>query len=140
MHSPVELEVSLPTIEDYVNLAVTFPSGSTMADGYSTSDKKGISCYLEFSSTQPISKSDYIIFCDKTSGKRYTNRLLCGRLYPIISNSHMDCRKRIPFTVVADNSLFTVYTFLAQNINSASVRLKNGHLPSLLLQPRYCRL
>lgn len=44
----------------------------------------------------------------------------------------VDLRKRIPFTVVADNSLFTVYTFQAQRFNSASVKPKSPKVPSEL--------
>ena len=58
--------MSLPTVESDVNLVVTFPEDSTIY-----SKKTMISCQLEFSSTKPISKSDYIIITDKTSDIRY---------------------------------------------------------------------
>ncbi len=63
--------MSLPTVESDVNLVVTFPENSTV---YSVdySKKTEISCQLEFSSTKPISKSDYIIITDKTSDIRYS--------------------------------------------------------------------
>lgn len=67
--SPVELEAVLPRYEDHVSLAVTFPTGSAVADCcYS---KVGIACLLKFSSLKPISMSDYIIIHDKTSNIRY---------------------------------------------------------------------
>ena len=49
-------------------------------------------------------------------------------------------RKRIPFTVVADNSLFTVYTFQAQCFNSASVKPKSDHLQKVSSELRYLLL
>ena len=67
--SPVELEAVLPKVKDHVKLAVTFPSGSTVANSFS---KVGISCQLEFNSIKPISMSDYIIIRDKTSNIRYS--------------------------------------------------------------------
>ena len=62
--------MSLPTVESDVNLAVTFPEDSTVYN-VDYSKKTVISCQLEFSSTKPISKSDYIIITDKTSDIRY---------------------------------------------------------------------
>ena len=49
-------------------------------------------------------------------------------------------RKRVPFTVVADNSLFTVYSFQAQCFNSASVKPKSDHLPQVSSELRYLLL
>ena len=69
--SPVELSVSLPIVESEVNLAVTFPEDSTVHN-VDYSKKTEISCQLEFSSTKPISKSDYIIITDKSSDIRYS--------------------------------------------------------------------
>lgn len=60
--------MSLPAVEKDVNLVVTFPEDSTVYD----IEKTAISCQLEFSSTKPISKSDYIIITDKTSDIRYS--------------------------------------------------------------------
>lgn len=80
--SPLELNVSLPAVEKDVNLVVTFPEDSTVYD----SEKTAVSCQLEFSSTEPISKSDYIIIADKTSDIRYiivssqTSHALLGSL------------------------------------------------------------
>ena len=65
----MELEASVPKLEDHVNLAVKFPAGSTVSS--TCCNKVGISCQLEFSSAEPISKSDYIIICDKASNARY---------------------------------------------------------------------
>lgn len=72
--SPMDLSVSLPTVDSGVNLVVTFPEDSAVynADG---SKKTEISCQLEFSSTKPISKSDYIIVTDKTSDIRYNRQI-----------------------------------------------------------------
>lgn len=52
----------------------------------------------------------------------------------------MNHRKRVPFTVVADNSLFTVYTFQAQCLNSASVKPKSDYLPKVSSERRYLLL
>ena len=70
--SPVELSVSLPTVDSEVNLVVTFPEDSTIYN-IDHSKKTEISCQLEFSSTKPISKSDYIIIADKSSDIRYSD-------------------------------------------------------------------
>lgn len=52
-------------------------------------------------------------------------------------NMHM-YRKRIPFSVCADNSMFTVYAFFAQNVNLATVFMNEQNEPILQLQePRY---
>ena len=67
--SPMELSVSLPTVESDVNLVVTFPEDPTVQN-VDYSKKTKISCQLEFSSTKPISKSDYIIVTDKRSDIR----------------------------------------------------------------------
>ena len=65
----MELQASLPTLEDDVYLAVRFPTGSAVpCTCYS---KVGLSCELEFSSSKPISISDYIIVCDENSTVRY---------------------------------------------------------------------
>lgn len=46
-------------------------------------------------------------------------------------------RKRIPFTVVADNSLFTIYTFQAHKFNSISEDSKKDTFPNQLTELRY---
>ena len=43
-------------------------------------------------------------------------------------------RKRVPFTVAADNCIFTVYEFLAQNLNSISIKGGEGQAPILGLK------
>ena len=40
----------------------------------------------------------------------------------------------MPFTVAADNSIFTIYEFLALNLTSASIRPNLDNVPSLVLQ------
>jgi len=47
---------------------------------------------------------------------------------------HIPYRKRVPFTVAADNCIFTVYEFLTQNLNSTSVSGGKGQPPTLILQ------
>lgn len=42
-------------------------------------------------------------------------------------------RKLLPFTVCADNSLFSVYKFLAQNIQLSTITLASN-VPTLVLQ------
>ncbi len=43
------------------------------------------------------------------------------------------CRRVLPFTVCADNSLFSVYKFLAQNVHLSTVTLASN-IPTLVLQ------
>lgn len=132
--SPMELSVSLPTVESDVNLVVTFPEDPTVQN-VDYSKKTKISCQLEFSSTKPISKSDYIIVTDKRSDIRCSTQYK-HRLLPLLIVFICFHRKRIPFTVVADNSLFTLYTLLANSM-SQSITKGDDHLPSPSLQPRY---
>lgn len=92
-----------------MSFSVEFPAGSKVED--CRHSKAELSCTLEFCSTYPVSISDIIVFSDKTTGKK----------------------KRLPFTVCADNSLFSVYKFLAQNVHLSSVTL-TSNVPTLVLQ------
>ena len=52
-----------------MSFSVSFPEGSHVQD----CRKKTVElpCTLEFSSAKPVSMTDYIVFSDKTTGKRY---------------------------------------------------------------------
>ena len=67
-HRPVNLEVSLPTMESHVDFTAHFPQGCQAAN--CLQEKVDLPCTLEFSSSQPVSRTDYITFSDKTTGKR----------------------------------------------------------------------
>ena len=62
----VDVDVTLPKLEDYVHLTVQFPSGSRFSGM-----KAEIPCILEFCSTRPISKICDLIFMENNSGIRY---------------------------------------------------------------------
>jgi len=107
---PVNLEASLPPMETPVHCAIHFPEGTQVAS--CLQERVELPCTLEFSSTEPVSTTDFITFSDRNTGKR----------------------KRVPFTVAADNCIFTVYEFLTENLNSASIRGGKGQPPTLILQ------
>ena len=67
-HRPVNLEVLLPTMEDHVDFTAHFPQGCQAVN--CLEEKVDLPCTLEFSSSQPVSRMDYITFSDKTTGKR----------------------------------------------------------------------
>ena len=67
-HRPVNLEVSLPTMESHVDFTAHFPQGCQAAN--CLQEKVDLPCTLEFSSSQPVSRTDHITFSDKTTGKR----------------------------------------------------------------------
>ena len=66
---PVNLEVSLPPMEGHVDFTAHFPQGCQAAN--CLQGKVNLPCTLEFSSSQPVSRTDYITFSDKTTGKRW---------------------------------------------------------------------
>ena len=68
-HRPVNMEVSLPTMEGHVDFTAHFPQGCQAAN--CLQEKVDLPCTLEFSSSQPVSRTDYIVFSDKTTGKRW---------------------------------------------------------------------
>ena len=67
-YRPVNLEISLPTMEDHVDFTAHFPQGCQAVN--CLKEKVDLPCTLEFSSSQPVSRMDYITFSDKTTGKR----------------------------------------------------------------------
>lgn len=69
---PIDLEVAIPTVENFVHFDVK--TEDDMSDEGCNVDRKEILCILEFSSSQPVSISDYITFSDIASGKRYDNK------------------------------------------------------------------
>lgn len=137
-------------MEEHAKLSLRFPRGSHAVD--CTHSAVELPCVLEFSSTQPLSKTDYITFSDVHTGRRYryiviqsrvrctqigyrpkSSMKVCSMLFQVCSyhvystppyaNSifSSNSRKRVPFTVAADNSMFTIYMFLAQNVNTSSI-------------------
>ena len=65
---PVELEAILPTVDSCVHFEMRIPDDMSSVE--CSTKKKEILCFLEFSSSQPVSISDYVIFTDRNSGKR----------------------------------------------------------------------
>ncbi len=67
----IDLDVSLPLTEDYLHLVVKFPNGSQFSNFNEL--RFEIPCILEFSSTQPASKSDILTFTERKSGIMFVN-------------------------------------------------------------------
>lgn len=67
-HRTVQLEVTMPTLDDGIILAVDFVDGHVVED--CRSEAKHISCSMTFMATKPISVSNYIVITDTVSGKK----------------------------------------------------------------------
>lgn len=70
----VQLEASLPTLEDGIILAVEFVDSHIIED--CSSEAKHVTCSMTFMATKPISISNYIVITDTISGKRYNILLI----------------------------------------------------------------
>ena len=64
----VDLDVSLPSCEDCMQLTVNFPETSEIHD--KENFKLEVLCTLKFSSIKPVSKTDCIIITEKCNGVR----------------------------------------------------------------------
>lgn len=69
----MELDVSFPSCEDFIHLAVTLPESKYSG---SKNFKIEVPCTLEFYSTKPVSKTDFITITEKKSGIMYVVFLL----------------------------------------------------------------
>lgn len=84
-HSPVDLEAIVPPFESHVCFAVRFPEGSHVEE---CKDKAvELPCLLEFSSNEPLSRADNLVFCDQNSGKRCVRSEITGSRILIICYS-----------------------------------------------------
>ena len=97
----VDLDVSVPKMEEYVYFCVKFPEGSHIEE--CSHHPVDLPCVLEFSSSEPISCMEYITFTERSTRKRY---MYC-KMHTVCLMHECMCRCRCTCTC----SRFTILLF-----------------------------